>query len=94
MRSASYRVDDVGQQATVVEGTSPGEETPLGGTPTGDAAEVIGRGDGPTTASLAQVPLSEVVGDYARRATATADQQRLPPSQRRLVGDYFDLLSQ
>ncbi|MCP5033094.1 MAG: hypothetical protein GY939_14945 [Actinomycetia bacterium] len=73
---------------------NPGDETPLGGVPDGASSEVIGQGDGPTTASLAQVRLSDIVGDYAERATASADQHQLPPSQRRLVGDYFDLLSQ
>ncbi|MEM9134001.1 MAG: hypothetical protein AAGE88_16740 [Actinomycetota bacterium] len=82
------------QRATVVDTAEATDETPLGGTPTGDAAEVIGEGDGPTTASLAQVPLSEVVADYTRRATEAADAQQLPADQQELVGDYFDLLSQ
>lgn len=82
------------QRATVVDAGEAADETPLGGTPTGDAAEVIGEGDGPTTAGLAQVPLSEVVADYTRRATEAADAQQLPADQRELVGDYFDLLSQ
>ena len=87
---------DSNDGATIIDPLSltPGDETSLGGVPGGASAEVIGQGDGPTTAGLARVPLAEIVGQYADRATTAADQQRLAPSQRRLVGDYFDLLSQ
>jgi hypothetical protein len=83
------------ETATIIDPNSigPGEETPIGGTPTGDSAEVIGQGDGPTTAGPARVPLRDVVDDYADRATSTADRQQLPPGQRQLVGDYFELLT-
>jgi hypothetical protein len=87
---------DTNNNQTIVDPLSlnPGDETALGGTPDGTSSEVIGQGDGPTTASLARVQLADIVGEYADRASAAADQRQLPPNQRRLVGDYFDLLSQ
>ncbi|MEM8925316.1 MAG: hypothetical protein AAGD35_17570, partial [Actinomycetota bacterium] len=67
---------------------------PRGGSRGGGAGVGGARGPGPPTASLARVPLADVADEYARRATAAADRQELPANQRRLVGDYFDLLTE
>ena len=42
-----------------------------------EKGEVVGKGDGPTTAGPARVPLSSVVGDYADRATASAQRAQI-----------------
>jgi hypothetical protein len=88
---------DTNDDATIVDpdalAAAEGEETPLGGDPSRGAEEVVGRADGPTTAGSSQVPLSDVIADYADRATAATDGQRLRPGERQVVGDYFDLLS-
>ncbi len=70
-----------------------GDPLGLGGSPTGTPGEVVGRGDGPTSAGPSRVAVQDIIDDYARRATDASQQQQLPPSQQELVGDYFDLLA-
>jgi len=53
----------------------------------------VGQGDGFTTAGQTRIPVSDVIGDYSRRASDALDRNRLSPSQQELVGDYFDLLT-
>ncbi len=72
-----------------------GDPLDLGGTLSNDGStETVGEGDGLTTSGGSRVPVSDVVGDYADRASRAADSSRLPPSQQELVGDYFDVLTQ
>ncbi|MFV0257939.1 MAG: hypothetical protein ACK5PP_05770 [Acidimicrobiales bacterium] len=89
---------DTNNGATVVDpaalGSTDGDDVSLGGSPQGAPGQVVGRGDGPSTAAPARVPLSDVVGSFADQATAAVDRPQYAPSQRRLVGDYFDQLSQ
>ncbi len=89
--------NDANDGATIVDpvAITDGEDLSLGGANSGGSpGEVVGKGDGPTTAGPARVPLSSVVGEYADRATASAQRQQLPPSQQELVGNYFDRLNQ
>ena len=88
--------NDANDGATIVDPATitDGEDLSLGGSPNGSPGEVVGKGDGPTTAGPARVPLSSVVGEYADRATASAERQQLPPSQQKLIGNYFDRLNQ
>ncbi len=86
---------DTNDGATIVDpvALADGEDLGLGGTPTGPTGEVIGQGQGPTGAGGTRVPVADVVGEYADRATEAADRQQLPPSQQELIGNYFDLLA-
>lgn len=86
---------DTNNDATIVdpEGFNSSEALTLGGTPTGGLGEVVGESDGPTSAGSTRVAVADVVEEYARRATDASARAALAPSQRELVGNYFDILS-
>ena len=53
----------------------------------------MGRGEGLTTTGQSRIPVSDIIGDYSRRASDALDRNRLSPSQQELVGNYFDQLT-
>ncbi len=87
--------NDTNDGATIVDPTSlvDGEDLGLGGTPNGQGSEVVGEGDGATGAGSTRVPVSDIIGDYANRATTASSSGRFSPDQQELIGNYFDLLA-
>ncbi len=87
--------NDTNDGATIVDPASliDGEDVNLGGSPNGQGSEVIGEGDGATGAGTTRVPVSDIIGDYANRATTASGSGRFSPDQQELIGNYFDLLA-
>jgi hypothetical protein len=84
------------QQATVydpTEGTD-GEQIQLGGRPGQGPTFNAGKGQGPSRATGARVPLERALPRYRAEATRALDSLDLPPSLRALVRAYFDSLGQ
>ncbi len=87
--------NDSNDGATIVDPASliDGEDVNLGGSPNGQGSEVIGEGDGATGAGTTRVPVSDIISDYANRATTASGSGRFSPDQQELIGNYFDLLA-
>jgi hypothetical protein len=69
------------------------EESSVDGQSTSGESETVGQGQGPTAASGARVPVSEVITDYQETAVEALDQGEIPPSQAEIVQDYFDTIA-
>jgi hypothetical protein len=71
-----------------------GDQLDAGGSVTGGRpGETVGRGPGATGSGQVQVPLSQVIADYQRRASEALGRGDLPPSSADLVRAYFDAIA-
>ena len=71
-----------------------GDQLDAGGSVTGSRpGETVGRGPGSTQNGQVQVPLSQVIADYQRRASEALGRGDLPPSSADLVRAYFDAIA-
>ena len=62
-----------------------------GGTGSGQGG-TIGQTNGQTNSGSSNVPVSDVIDDYAREATDAMNNPAVPPSVRALVLAYFNQL--
>ncbi|MBN2623518.1 MAG: hypothetical protein JXA83_09125 [Acidimicrobiales bacterium] len=70
-----------------------GDQLDAGGSGSGRPGETVGRTDGATGSGHVQVPLSQVIADYQRRATEALGRGDLPPSSQDLIRAYFDAIA-
>jgi hypothetical protein len=70
-----------------------GDVLDVGGTPTGEPGDVIGRGNGATQGGVVRVPVADVIADYRDEALDALDRTAVPPQDRDVVVTYFDLIA-
>lgn len=71
-----------------------GDQLDAGGSGSGGRpGETVGRTNGATGSGQVQVPLSQVIADYQRRASEALGRGELAPSSEDLVRTYFDAIA-
>ena len=71
-----------------------GESLNGAGANNGGQGQTVGQEQGDTQRGTAQVPVSDVLGQYSDAASRAVDRGEVPAALRDAIGDYFDRLTE